>query len=1266
MAQGKLSQQVTTTQSNQQRPSRTRKKLAAFQQKKQRQRFESLQRQAQEVQETQFKDKTVQEKYTELIPTKFNKNDRTRSQWYEKPQSVRDRFLENAKRNKYRGEWSVDSVERTRNKVIPFTIEDGENSYENVYNTLSGDLKQFFQTPEEVKEARVQRIATTKQQIKTEYSAIEELKKAAQQKYEEKLKKAQDLYYEKRSRTSNKEKRARYKAQLKEKENDYEDDLDEDLARLRGYQKGLQEAETRLNKNEEITFDAAKSYANDVGASYEDREQARNENRRVKQEQQQKIDNLISGGYQPILVTKFNKDVPENSTLSFYNPQEKKFANVKLNVNTRDVSKLEKSQFKTAKVSQQFTIGGKQFTFNVNAPVFKEQTGKLVTSFGDLGTTEQEALQRQREAERKQEAEFDARASQYLTDVGFRDAVREKPVVDVSFTDRLKALYVASPFGVSVPLPQKYNYLREQRTQDLINNLDITKLNTLTYDQSLEAVQEQKTKEARAEQQIELINKFNEITEQAPEDIQFYVQSQGLAQLGAAGIRSSTKDGQIEFTSFDFEPSKSLNLYQWEQSEGSTVKRAVLGTRIVSTEALKVYGIGKVIGLGVKGVTAVGSKTYTALGGGLKLSDITVRGGSVTATATVQGSSKAGGVAKGIGLATIGLGITGLYGVSKVQQYQYSKEAFGKAGEQVFYLETAGEIAGFTALAGESALRRRANKKLQQQVQQQNYLKEARAEGLKNLKKYGQFSDSARLSYRQVGVGKDVLSKKGIDSLAKEYSKVTGVSQKEAAKVISEKGIYEQVFKVKSNVPSYERALKFMRTGKAPKVKTNYYATGRYGLFQSQTTGKGTSELAFDFKVSGGKPSNLVLKLTQSKGKFAITNVFEKARYSPKDPTKTLRLKEVVVTKASNIQTKNVGNIKATRFDIENRLLSKYPYGKQRLSFGEATDIGKVKLAESELKKIFNKAGSLSKSSSFQNVRVEVPLYDRLGNLKVARKGEYGFIQGGSGKPSLAQKTPRFDLIDDFLERLAKQEAKRSRGKTLAFADVVDDALKQKGATKSSSISSNIGKAVQGKLETQTSLQNIAVSPTVQTAPNVRAAVRFDTAPAIKDALALEILSGQVASIKSKQDLKTALKLKQKQQQDLSLRQETTPDLALRQTTQQRQATQQTTATQTIVQVVENIIKTPVTQTPIRTPTGSGGGFPAINLPDVEKIAKIIKLKKAKSRKVDDLYYLPDFTSRAIGLQPIKVTSLDQANKLLKRVNTGFEVRPSVRVQIPN
>ena len=67
----------------------------------------------------------------------------------------------------------------------------------------------------------------------------------------------------------------------------------------------------------------------------------------------------------------------------------------------------------------------------------------------------------------------------------------------------------------------------------------------------------------------------------------------------------------------------------------------------------------------------------------------------------------------------------------------------------------------------------------------------------------------------------------------------------------------------------------------------------------------------------------------------------------------------------------------------------------------------------------------------------------------------------------------------------------------------------------------------------------------------------------------------------------------------------------------------------------------------------------ALRLPDFEKKRKL--KKKIKKKIFPEYAYVPGFTARAIGLKALEVSE-KQAQQLIKKVITGFEVRRPIRI----
>jgi hypothetical protein len=124
---------------------------------------EALKQKAFQIQEEQFKDKVVtkQETYYDYRPTEYSEK-----QWNRLKQDQRDAILRDYKKGRGldyyadRGLLVKTSKTRTVSETIPFTLDEGENSYEKIYAGLAPELKEYFTSPETLKQERSQRIQT--------------------------------------------------------------------------------------------------------------------------------------------------------------------------------------------------------------------------------------------------------------------------------------------------------------------------------------------------------------------------------------------------------------------------------------------------------------------------------------------------------------------------------------------------------------------------------------------------------------------------------------------------------------------------------------------------------------------------------------------------------------------------------------------------------------------------------------------------------------------------------------------------------------------------------------------------------------------------------------------------------------------------------------------------------------------------------------------------------------------------------------------------
>jgi len=148
---------------------------------------------------------------------------------------------------------------------------DDDYSYKDVYQTLDPNLKQFFDTPDIVLEKKAQRISTVKetvaQKIAETNKKIEERKAYYKAKEDKKR-----LWWSNKSSKyrSNPKNIKRYKDAL----NNYDDDLDEDIAELKGRITGYQKGVQQLSANKDVDIKSIENYAWDIGNYEQNKEEA--------------------------------------------------------------------------------------------------------------------------------------------------------------------------------------------------------------------------------------------------------------------------------------------------------------------------------------------------------------------------------------------------------------------------------------------------------------------------------------------------------------------------------------------------------------------------------------------------------------------------------------------------------------------------------------------------------------------------------------------------------------------------------------------------------------------------------------------------------------------------------------------------------------------------------------------------------------------------------------------------------------------------------
>jgi hypothetical protein len=218
--------------------------------------------------------------------------------------------------------------------------------------------------------------------------------------------------------------------------------------------------------------------------------------------------------------------------------------------------------------------------------------------------------------------------------------------------------------------------------------------------------------------------------------------------------------------------------------------------------------------------------------------------------------------------------------------------------------------------------------------------------------------------------------------------------------------------------------------------------------------------------------------------------------------------------------------------------------------------------------------------------------------------------------------------------------------KTFGVGDVekVKEAISQKTLTKS---------VVEPSLKT-------GFAPTINVKTQIRTLTKLNQAELITQPSQVGLGVGTLTALNINQALKTDLKVKQSLKTNLKLDIKTDP--RIKQIIKQAQATKTAQAGRVSPTTNLGFSPTPIS---IRTPT-----IPTFTTPNIPTtpfaftfpLAKQkVKKKLKKKRSVQELALLPDFTARALGLEP-KALTQQQALKELKQVKTGLEVRRSIKL----
>lgn len=1132
--------------------------------------------------------------------------------------------------------------------------------YEDKYQSLSSEIKPFFQTPDEVNDARIERINDAKNSITQELSLNDLKKIEAKQHYDERLKKAQEIYIRKKQGTSNKEKRDLYKKQFKEKEDDYDDDLDEDLARLRGYEKGLKEAQGKLNQNQLITFESAKSYASDIGNYYEDRERARNENSALKREQEQKIDNLIEGGYQPQVIQQFKNGNPVQTALSFYNQKTGDWVNV-AKYDTKgeiNVSGLKRIGSAPAQKSI-LEFAGKQYEYKSSVGVYAKKSGDIVTPYGETGLNENVLLKQQKDNayqifldERKSKPinlNFTVLTKKDLP-IGYgSQQTKSSQPLTVFQSDNQRYLTESSPniieksFGLFF---KGQDYLR-QRIRYTDKGITFGKSNQKTKPETTVDFTLAKLDEESLKIDKQVIGESNINILKTSLDTKYQTQYQTAFE---DKYMKQLIYGDIEFDNAvtQFENSNQSKIIKKKYSEEYQGSYEQLQKDVPFLKGRVIGGLQQQrISLQKLAVKSVRSPVDTA-----------------TAVLTVQALGSAGKVIPN----SLGLGLSA--GLFSYGSYKFLSpdSTYIEAGSGLL---TAAISGGVLAYAGYKYLKSPViTTKTIKAPQSTLKSSEVIGKDVKIINPDGTVSNKVifgnqKLSqYAQSGRRTLVTTRGRIYKAA--FWKSLGVNT-------PAKNLY-----ITRGLPSdYQQPLRYITSSRGTQV---IKGTSNYQKAFTKLTNYGYSSSQAKSTLRYYAPR--ITEQYLQKGVLQISGDRAKGEFN------YLTKRSIIdVNKNLGIKTKGSSGVRDS-YLIDRKIVD--------------IDGTQAFLEEkSRLTSVLNAKGQITQFKEFQyaksiNVAKSSASYKglepkgKIGGFDIYKESTFKDIYGGGIERRLFPQSKYLNvdftkskLFDDILDLRASKGVKKANIKKTPLSktfseDVVKEIQKLQKPTQAKN-SININKVI-NKITKQSNLQpqgqyygtgqyektdgsgilNIDQLKSPATIPAVKLMNIRNILP--KQNFNYGLGSGVAAA--SSVQLKTLLRNDINVKTNLKLNNNLKTYLKneIKQEVEQKQEPKLTTSLKNNIKtILETSTVNPIIQTPIQS-----GSLPVIVLPSVEKIQRLIKLKKAKTKKVEELYYVPDFTSRAIGLSPIEIKSVKQANKLLRKINTGFEIRRSVLVNIPN
>lgn len=1127
---------------------------------------------------------------------------------------------------------------RAEEKQVELNKSETIEEYEQQYSLLDPELKQFFDPPSTLRGARTERIDTTKQTIQEKITKADNKLAQAKARFDQENQENDTFFRENRNRAGARDEHRKLKK-------DIQDDLEEKVAKWEGYKKGLNEGLGELNKNKDIDIGEIESHAQDVSNFEEEKEEARNENRRAEQDQVRQVTDLKKRGFEPIVVEKSFKGTPQSVQLTFFNPKTKEFVNVaEFEVKGRvKVEGLEKLGFSPPQ-ERTIAFGGKSFKFKSSVPIFKEKSGEIVTPFERTGITEQQII-----AQHEKEAIAEFRKNKTIDEdfiilkpkdlpIGFggQQTTSSLPITSViSREDYLRDIKKFD-FGIG-KVGKAFSFIDERVHFDFSvgGTPSSPKLKLISFGKKDKPTIVEKS---FAQADVDFGKAVDKLTTKAigqekQEASQKEFQERADKLFQASFERKFGED--IILGGITFEKAEKQFI---ESEEAKLIQKQLKKENIARVEKLerdvpflKGAGLGAVvttINLGRFGLKAISTPTRSAL--------------------TVGAVAGGGAVLRN--LPTVAsLGLTGGLATFGAIKFLDPASSFTERGGGLLTLTIAGTSLGFSAF------------------------RHFRTPVIKTVK-----IPKPKLTLKSKSVIADdirIISNKGsINKIVFKSQKLSQTAQAGRRTIITTKGRVE--------LESFWRAL-----GVKPSLaKVSPIFRG----VPTQQLGTKAS-----FETLGG-----LIKVGKISGRQRAVNLLSKHGLSQSKINRILRFTAPRVTEQFLKEGQIV--VKGGKAIGEITFLTKKPVISVDKTLGIKTRGGRV------VQEVFNiQRKAVSVNGKFLVAEQKTRLAFFLEKGKLADLKSFGFTRGfTAGKTSGTQKGFEFIRkekgLDIFREAKLKDAFSVSFEKNILPADniirgsksqtkliekIVDltkgnikisTAVKKTTFTKTKDISKIINKLDDIKLDkiaggkstikllpkiNQKQVQEVlkaGISPTPVKATALKNLINLKQFKNIASSNIAQLTAVQTAvALKQTPKLKTSLKLKN--QLKVLLRE----DVVLK--TNQIPALKTTTTTVSRLKSVLNLKLTSPTIPSLRTPTINIPKIPVVNIapptspPPIfflkAKISK--KNKKQLEKQINIKAFLPDFTARSLGLTPETLTQ-KQAQKRLKKLLTGLEIRRAV------